>query len=644
MQALTHLVQGLVVTHVTLLVFFLIGSAAFPRCVDDDGAGASRTMLRLCVTIGVGLSIAGLGLFAIGLFGWLTIPGILALLAVLFAAACALRRTSPLQPEFWRLRLRVLTHCWNWPLAVVYALLLLVGTRAVIPDAIGFSDAIYYHLAYAQDWANAGRIVVDPYLVFAFYGNNFLLLFTAWIVLGAGLLLNFLTWSTGLLTGLALYAAIDDYAGERVKAPWRIAVGLLAVFAVVSAPIFLDYAVLGYIDVQIGCMLFLSVVAVQLAVSERRSEWLICAAVIAGFLVGMKGSFIAFIPVFGGLLLWGGIVLKEKRRWILALLALFIAVACPWYVRNTIIAGDPIAPTFNFAIYGHDGLWRKLEWQGLMADIDTPKTPKAFLKLPLRAYLDPTAADFREYGASGLILFLYVPSIAGLALLILRRPVSPVLGCAIAVLTLTIFYYFFSSTLLRYATLFYPLLAFCVSALALEMVRRVPRLALVAVAVAVVAALPAFGDTGNIKGFARNDLLGDFHELLHYPGDLQYLIANDDGFAEEQLAVKWMHEHGYTGNVYVISDNAFDYYFRREGVNSIGNWDGPAGYFRLLHALDSGQAADFLAALNTRAVLFSPQQMIDANLEYLLAKQLKAAGYRELTVDPESNFRVYVRG
>ncbi|MBV8373715.1 MAG: hypothetical protein JOY69_10695, partial [Candidatus Eremiobacteraeota bacterium] len=106
----------------------------------------------------------------------------------------------------------------------------------------------------------------------------------------------------------------------------------------------------------------------------------------------------------------------------------------------------------------------------------------------------------------------------------------------------------------------------------------------------------------------------------------------------------WMRRHGYSGNIYVISDNAFDYYFRRDGVLSIGNWTGPAGYFRLLQAVDAGEAAEFLNELGTHAVFFSPQQLLDAGVEHVLAVQLKNAGYREVPLTRGTTYHLYVRG
>ncbi|HVA32806.1 MAG TPA: hypothetical protein VNG31_01585 [Candidatus Baltobacteraceae bacterium] len=645
MLALSHLVQGLVVTHLALLVFFSIGSAAFPWCDwESEFTNAPRLMTRVVITCALGLSIVGLGLFALGLLGWLTVAGICVMLALLFAAACAAWRSSPLRATFWQTRWRVLTHCWNWPLATIYVALIVIGSRAIIPDATGYSDAIYYHLAYAQDWANAHRLYVDPFLFFPFYANNFVLLYAGWIVLGAGAVVQFMTWLTGLLMALMVYAAITDYAQRRSTPLWRNVIGLLAVASVISSAIFLDYAVLGYIDIPIGAMALFAIVAIGVALADRQPGWLVVSAVIAGFLVGMKASYIVLVPVFAIVLIWGAIVLGVRAKRIAAIVALLCVVAAPWYVRNLIEAGDPIPPTLNMMLYGHDGLWMNSEWDGIWSDMRTSKNPRALVTLPVRAFLNPTSGDFREYGASGLILFLYVPVLVAIAALIYRRRLDPYLAIVIFVLTMFTAYWFVTSSLLRYALLLYPLLAVCIGIFLLELIDWRPRLAPLALLLAVVTAMPNFWDSKNIKEFTRNDVLGDLHIVLHYPGDTKYLEENDDGFVDAQVAMAWMKSHGYAGKVYVISDNAFDYYFRRAGVTSVGTWVGPAGYFRLLQAIDAGEAPEFLGMLGTHAVLYSPQLMIDKNLEHLLARQLAAAGYRAVPLDSDDGYHLYVRG
>ena len=133
MLALTHLVVGLAVAHLTLLVFFLLGSAAFPWCDAADAARPSRVMMRVACTCALGMSIAGIALFILGAVGWLTEAGVVVTIVLAFAAACVAGRRSPFRASFWRFRARALTHCWSWQLALVYVALIVISTRAVIP-------------------------------------------------------------------------------------------------------------------------------------------------------------------------------------------------------------------------------------------------------------------------------------------------------------------------------------------------------------------------------------------------------------------------------------------------------------------------------------------------------------------------------
>ncbi|MGA8535099.1 MAG: hypothetical protein WB615_13405, partial [Candidatus Tumulicola sp.] len=406
MLALMHFVLGLTIAHVWLLIFYFVGSAAFPWCDSAREARAPRTMTRVTCTCALGAAIAALMLFALGSFGWLNAAGIGTGLLVVFLAACAARRSSPFRVAFWRARIGALIRCWNVPLAVVYAAVVVVGTRAVIPEGTGYSDSIFYHLAYAQDWANAGRLVVDPYMAFIFYANNFVLFYTAWMVTHAAGFVQFATWSFGLLGALGLYAAIEDTATSERGRVWAVAVGLLVVAAVVGSPIFLDYSVLGYIDIPIGTTALLSIVALLLAIREARSDWLFASAAIAGFLIGMKASFVVLLSVFTIALAWAGWLLGVRRAAVAGIIVLLCAVASPWYLRNLVLAGDPVAPALNIALYGKDGLWKAIEWNGLWNDMATSKSPRALLTLPVRAYVRPTSSDFREYGVSALVLFI----------------------------------------------------------------------------------------------------------------------------------------------------------------------------------------------------------------------------------------------
>ena len=111
MLALTHLVLGLAIAHVTLLVFFFIGSAAFPWCDSPQPGGASRATMRATCTCGLGIAIAGLTVFSIGSMGWLTPAGIA--VGARRRLCRGVRATAYLavSRKFWRARFRALAAC-----------------------------------------------------------------------------------------------------------------------------------------------------------------------------------------------------------------------------------------------------------------------------------------------------------------------------------------------------------------------------------------------------------------------------------------------------------------------------------------------------------------------------------------------------
>ncbi|HZY99200.1 MAG TPA: hypothetical protein VFE36_06480, partial [Candidatus Baltobacteraceae bacterium] len=203
---------------------------------------------------------------------------------------------------------------------------------------------------------------------------------------------------------------------------------------------------------------------------------------------------------------------------------------------------------------------------------------------------------------------------------------------------------FGTSYLLRYALLFYPLLALCMAMLLLEVVRRWPRLMPATILVAAIAALPNLINEPVMRQFTRNDVISDLKHLPSYRGDQAFLMENDEGYSAAQAAMDWMHAHGYAGNVFVVSSTAFDYYMLRQGISSIGTSNGPAGYQRLARAIDAGEAVEFLDDLGTHAVVLGPQDYLDEGFGVLLARQLETGGYTQIVVANAQGYRVFVRG
>ena len=642
MSVLAEILEGVLVAHLILLICFVVGAALYPWTDwEREPEPATSLMARVVCTCALGMASIGFALFILGLLGLLSAPFIATSILLIIVVSTLAWRSAPTKPAYWRSRFSALLRCWDGPSIGLYLFMLVMSARAILPN-IGVSDPIWYHLAYAQDWALAGRLVVDPYMVFPFYANGFLLLFTALFAFKGAAFVNFLVWTTGLLTALGVYATVCCAAQDADPLPlWKRAVALFVALAAATTTTFLDLSVLGYVDVQIGAFALLSITAVVLGFKAREPRWFVVAAVLAGFLVGMKGSFIALVPIYLIALWWTCKSASSGRRITLIVLATFAIAASPWYARNLILAGDPAPPVLNLMLYHHDGLMTKDEWDQIEADLDTSRSPRALATLPIRAYLDPASTDFREYGETTLVALIYVPTIVWLLMLAFRKRFAPTIALPIFVLSGFIAYYLVTSTLLRYTTLFYPLLGVCVGLLLIAAASRWPRLAAVAVLVAVLTALPSPGDDFLFKDYVESDVLRDFHYITHGFNEQGYLESQESGYREEQILANWMHEHGYSGNVYLMGAQ-LDYYFRRDGVISTGDYTGPAGYFRLLLAIDSKRAAEFLNDLDTRAVMMKPMNLLDAGVQHLLIQQLKQNGYRELAV-PHSEWHLLVR-
>jgi hypothetical protein len=642
MYAIACYIDGMLCVHATLLVCYLVGSTALPLLEDGDKTGRASALLRMLCVTGLGLALVGFVLFGLGMLGLLAAPWIASGVVALWLALCWWRRVSPLEPSYWRTRGRGLIAGWDAPSLLLYALMLVAGARAVLPN-VGVNDAVEEHLAWAQDWALAHRIYVDPFIVFPFYASNFVLFFSAFIALHAAPFVNFLSWMMGLLSVLGIYAMLRS-AQSTVLASYRSAIGFFLALALMLAAIFMQWMVTGYVDAAFGGATLLAMAAVQLAMRDKRAAWLFVSATIAGFLIGMKGSFILLIPIFGIALLWAASQLELSRRATVAVIALLLVAASPWYVRNLVLAGDPIPPVVNIARYGTDGLYTKDEWNALMGDATTSRAARDILVFPWRAFTRPTFKDFGELGATALFLLLYVPSLVALGALFLGKRLPSRIAIPIFVLSGLIAYYVVTTMLGRYALLFYPLLAVCVGLLLLECADKWPKLAPLAVLVAAVAAVPSLQPY--LSFFWIDVVKSDFKQLAyHYPSADAYLDANEEGYREARFLVAWLRQHDDGGRVYHIGSNGggtLNYYFRRQGVTSIGDWEGPAGFFRLAHAIDAGRSAEFMRDLDVDAVLMTPHTFLDAGFQHLLSRQLLAGGYRRLFL-PASKFELFVR-
>lgn len=637
MFALMRASEGLLTAHLGLLCSFLVGAALFPWCDWDDARrlDAAQTMLRVIATTGFGLAIFGFAAFALASAGafkpWIYFPFV----AALSVGGSCLWKQKPLSARYWRGRWAALSGCWDLGALIVYYVLVVLAFPAIIGN-LGGSDAVGYHLVYGYEWAKTGHLVIDPFLRLPFYASNFILLFAVLMSMHLDMLANFLSWATALLTALGVYSASRIALGNRLS-PLEAAISATALaLSVVFSAAYLRWMDTAYIDTAIGAFALFALLCVVIALAERRYQWLAVGALTAGFLMGMKGSFFVLGPVFLLVLVIALRQLKPGLRATCVVLALLVVSAAPWYARNLVLAGDIAPPAFNVALFGRDGLMTKGEWQQNQADLSTPKTPIAVAALPARAFFRAQNRVFREYGVTGLMLLLYVPILAVVVLFAIGRPIDGPLLISAVYVTLLVGYWVATSSLLRYATLFYPSLAVAL-ALTIATILPVRRFTgLIATVVCALTLIPG-PDTAN---FYHETFSSHFRYLADaYKSDDYYLDRFSPDYRESRFVAALMKDSKQTGRVYMLGPRV-QYNFAADGIQAIGDWMGPAGFFRLYRAVDARKGAAFMRELDVDAVLITPDKVL-GGLGVPLERQLRSGGYCEVEI-PQSNDRLFV--
>src|SRR5262249_6047062 len=187
----------------------------------------------------------------------------------------------------------------------------------------------------AVDWANTGRIYVDPFLRFPYYANNFLLFYSALFVLKLGSYCHFLNWLCGLLTCLgvlAFFTPVQNQFREGTSI-WKLSrpQQFLIPVCVALSPLFLRYLNVAYIDVPIGLFLLIPILcAYRSSPSQPFERELV---VIAAFCAGMKLTLIGHLPFF-----FCSLFFSPPRRLppppMAILFLLLVGLSLPWYFRN----------------------------------------------------------------------------------------------------------------------------------------------------------------------------------------------------------------------------------------------------------------------------------------------------------------------
>lgn len=333
---------------------------------------------RLVFSAGLGLCIIALltfGLAVVGLvYRWL-------FWTLLIVAALVLRR----ELRYWLAELRHLRFvrpqgAWSIFLSVFVLLTLGICLISTLLPPIEW-DSWVYHLVGPERYISAHRLTHDFENYYLFFPSFAEMLFTAGMALKSDIVARLVHFGYLLLTLGALYAFSLRY--------WRGRYGLSAVALFLSIPTAVLIATWSYVDLALTFYSFLALYALLNWLSSERgpeanplrgqltvSGWLILAGIGGGAAPSIKYTGIVTPLVLGAVLLWSLLRRRLSFRRLFhggaIVLGVAMLVAAPWYVKNTIVAGNPVYPL----------IWGGREWNDISSRwFQTPGQKMSFVDL-----------------------------------------------------------------------------------------------------------------------------------------------------------------------------------------------------------------------------------------------------------------------
>ncbi len=233
-------------------------------------------------------------------------------------------------------------------------------------------DALVYHLRIPHEYLRAGRMAAITDDVRAFQPFNVEMLFAFGMGLRDDVVAALLHWLLGI--GAALTAGAW---ARRLGA--KSALVAIAVFAV--SPLYVWESTSSFID--LGLTLFSSLALLWATRSDLGRSGVALAGVFAGLAAGSKFTGCTVAALVGGVAFLQA--LPDRRRAsarLLAVGALAVAIASPWYLRNALWTGNP------FLSAGEPPLWKAAARPApVELCLRVRPRPPAFLYFPFRSAL-----------------------------------------------------------------------------------------------------------------------------------------------------------------------------------------------------------------------------------------------------------------
>ncbi len=566
---------------------------------------------EMVLAVGSGLAMASAALFVLGVLGLYRLP----LVAILVAAAIVLPAVVARDARLLlRPLARLVAVAREAPLVVAVLLVLSIG--ALLPPYRW--DETGYHLAYADQWVQAGGLTVNPTMRYPLYTFGWQVVQGAGLMIRSESLVHLMTWLCALLGALAV-----------LRIARRLGVGTpvatVAALAFALTPLVQRYAVLGMADVPLMAFLTIPVLGF-LAADEQAAAgaWrTIPAALSASLFVGMKVTGMLFVPLF---LLLGAIRFRGASR--TAFAAVFCLVGVLWYARNLVLVGDPAPPLVSQALGRPTIGWSASDLELQAADLSRgiERSVGAIATLPLRMLRSTAEGPLRDWPALGYILVF--PFSLLLAPWLRRRgQLVPLVVAWYAVVV-----WIGTSYLIRYAV-FLPLAA-ALSAVvvqrAMDALARRFRIPVAGWAAAGAGVILLIGPTPAAASYTKSSL----------SQRVPVTAAERESFLLRQMpearAIGVVRETVPPPARLYTTDSHLRYHYQRAGYDVVGDDFHDARFRDLRAAALAGTTGDFLRALEVDYLVLSGvriEETLGMNLDSLHSLLTSRSPVRALAAD-----------
>jgi hypothetical protein len=603
-------------------------------------------MLFVVIATASGMAIYGFEGIGLGLVGLLTPVGwyiATAFNGALLVWLCP----KELRTTWWRTRLSVARTAFAGPGFIAYLAMLVICGQAALPDTT--DDGVRYHLAYAYEWAHAGRIFADHFRRFPYYTFNGEIIYAWMFVLRIGRYIPFLSWMTGTVAVLSVYGLIATIDEPKQRTRSYVDQGAACVvyalvpLSVIFAAVFLRWIDTAMPDAMSAMFFAAATSAIVLVICGARSTLLFGTALGTAFLAGMKPTYVVLIVIFGFFTVFAGRRAVMSRRAIVACIALMVALSLPWFARNLVADGDPLPPFLHIALGRPDPDMSRQDIEQMAGDLRSENLSLHWIETyPVRLFQDADSPEFREYGVTAVVLSLYAIGLAALLLLFSTRKTTTEVAL-LSLLWITIggvLYLFATSVLARYALLVYPVVAASAGCLLLYFASAVRYGMLVAPIVAVLMMTPSASAQSFYDSFSSLASLDVLAKIM--PDDQSALELELPGYQEaEPLFVQRPWEHSDDPNVLLVNTD-IQYYVELYGGEPFGDWFGQARYSALIEAVDEQRVVPYLNDHHISAILVRRKggALVEPELSSL-HEQVVRGGFVELD-SSDANYDVFV--